>query len=390
MKSLCFISSIPAAMNSFMRESICSSAEKWSVSTISNPDDAALLNNLNARFIPLLFARKPKPWRDFLCLVQLIILFQNERFDLVHSITPKVGFLSMLAAWLIGTPNRIHTFTGQVWVNKVRWKRSALKIFDKLIVLFSTHILVDSPSQLDFLISEGVLSKGKGIVIGRGSICGVDTNRFCPDANIRDEVRSELSISAEQLVILFLGRINRDKGILDLAVAFTDIASKRSNVLLVLVGAEEDVLFEQIQQICGLAIVERVHRVSFTNNPERYMAAADVFCLPSYREGFGQVIIEAGASGVPSVASRIYGITDAVEDGKTGVLFTAGDVSGLTQSLLKLIDGPFLRQEMGDAARARALELFPSHKITEEMLKFYTDLLAESGMATKCSRLKKS
>jgi glycosyltransferase involved in cell wall biosynthesis len=190
-------------------------------------------------------------------------------------------------------------------------------------------------------------------------------------------VRSELSISAEQLVILFLGRINRDKGILDLAVAFTDIASKRSNVVLVLVGAEEDVLFEQIQQICGLAIVERVHRVSFTNNPERYMAAADVFCLPSYREGFGQVIIEAGASGVPSVASRIYGITDAVEEGKTGLLFTAGDISGLTQSLSTLIEDKPLRQQMSEAARLRVLDLFPSHKITEGVLALYAKLLAE-------------
>ncbi len=376
MKSLCFIASIPAAMNSFMRENIRSSAENWSVSMVSNADEEAFLNNLNARFIPLLIARKPKPWRDFLCLVQLIILFQNERFDLVHSITPKVGFLSMLAAWLTNTPNRIHTFTGQVWVNKVGWKRSALKIFDKLIVLFSTHILVDSPSQLDFLVSEGVLSKGKGIVIGQGSICGVDIARFHSDEHVRNTVRNELSIGLDMPVILFLGRLNRDKGILDLAAAFTEIASDRPEVVLVLVGSEEDVSFLRIQEMSG-AHRERLRRVSFTANPERYMAAADIFCLPSYREGFGQVIIEAGASGVPTVASRIYGITDAVEDGKTGVLFTAGDVAGLTQSLLKLIDGPFLRQKMGDAARVRAVELFPSHKITEEMLKFYTDLLTE-------------
>ena len=383
MKKICFVATIPAAVNSFLRDHIQAAGEIYSVTVVCNSEDKHLLEGLNAQIIFLPIERKPSPLKDLLALIQLVKLFRQEKFDIVHSITPKAGFLSMIAASLTGIPNRIHTFTGQVWVNKVGWKRSVLKIFDKLIVLFSTNILVDSRSQLDFLVSEGVLSEGKGIVIGQGSICGVDTNRFCPDANMRDEVRSDLSISSEQFVILFLGRLNRDKGVLDLGVAFTDIALKRSNVVLVLVGAEEDVLFEQIQQIFGLGIIERVHRVSFTNNPERYMAAADVFCLPSYREGFGQVIIEAGAGGVPSVASRIYGITDAVEEGKTGLLFTAGDISGLTQSLLKLIDGPFLRQEMGDAARARALELFPSHKITEEMLKFYTDLLAESGMATK-------
>jgi glycosyltransferase involved in cell wall biosynthesis len=377
MKKICFVATIPAAVNSFLRDHIQAAEEIYSVTVVCNSEDKYLLEGLDAKIIFLPIKRKPSPLKDLLVLIQLVKLFRQEKFDIVHSITPKAGFLNMLATFLTGIPNRIHTFTGQVWVNKVGWERSALKIFDKLIVLFSTDIIVDSPSQLDFLISEGVLSKGKGIVIGRGSICGVDTNRFCPDANIRDEVRSELSISAEQLVILFLGRINRDKGILDLAVAFTDIASKRSNVVLVLVGAEEDVLFEQIQQICGLAIVERVHRVSFTNNPERYMAAADVFCLPSYREGFGQVIIEAGASGVPSVASRIYGITDAVEEGKTGLLFTAGDISGLTQSLSTLIEDKPLRQQMSEAARLRVLDLFPSHKITEGVLALYAKLLAE-------------
>ena len=377
MKKICFVATIPAAVNSFLRNHIQAAGEIYSVTVVCNSEDKYLLEGLNAQIIFLPIERKPSPLKDLLVLIQLVKLFRQEKFDIVNSITPKAGFLNMLAAFLTGIPNRIHTYTGQVWVNKVGWKRSTLKIFDKLIVLFSTDIMVDSPSQLDFLVSEGVLSKGKGIVIGLGSICGVDANRFCPDANMRDEVRSDLSISSEQFVILYLGRLNRDKGILDLAVAFTDIALKRSNLVLVLVGAEEDVLFEQIQQIFGLAIIERVRRVSFTNNPERYMAAADVFCLPSYREGFGQVIIEAGAAGVPSVASRIYGITDAIEEGKTGLLYTAGDVSGLTQSLLTLIEDKSLRQQMGEAARLRVLDLFPAHKITEGVLAFYAELLAE-------------
>ena len=377
MKKIYFVATIPAAVNSFLRDHIQAAGEIYSVTVVCNSEDKYLLEGLDAKIIFLPIKRKPSPLKDLLVLIQLVKLFRQEKFDIVHSITPKAGFLNILAAFLTGIPNRIHTFTGQVWVNKVGWERSALKIFDKLIVLFSTDIIVDSPSQLDFLVSEGVLSKGKGIVIGLGSICGVDTNRFCPDANLRDKVRSDLSISSEQFVILYLGRLNRDKGVLDLGVAFTDIALKRSNVVLVLVGAEEDVLFEQIQQIFGLGIIERVHRVSFTNSPERYMAAADVFCLPSYREGFGQVIIEAGASGIPSVASRIYGITDAVEEGKTGLLFTAGDVLGLTQSLLTLMEDKPLRKQMGEAARIRALDLFPNYKITEGVLAFYANLLAE-------------
>ena len=375
MKKLCFVATIPAVVHSFMKGHIRASAEKWSVTIIAHPKDAVLLCDLDARFIPLAIQRKVSPWRDLLVLIQLMILFRRERFDLVHSIMPKTGLLTMLAGRLTGVPNRMHTFTGQVWATKRGWKRASLKIFDKLIVTFATRILVDSPSQRDFLIAEGVLPQGKGVVIGHGSICGVDEHRFRPDAQVSAAVRAELSISLEQTVILFLGRLNRDKGILDLATAFADIASHRADVVLVLVGAEENVSFASVQDICGVHR-ERLRRVSFTPSPERYMAVADIFCLPSYREGFGQVIIEAAASGVPTVASRIYGITDAVEDGKTGLLFPAGDVAALTKNLLMLIEDQALRHKMGEAARVRALELFASAKITRELVNLYEKVMA--------------
>ena len=376
MKKICYVATIPAVVHAFLRGHIRAATEQYDVTVICNNADMHLLEGINARLILLPIERKISPWRDLLVLIELVLLFRRERFDLVHSIMPKTGLLSMLAAWVVGVPNRIHIFTGQVWATKQGWSRRFLKLFDKLIALFATCILTDSPSQRDFLVSEGVLLQDECIVIGDGSICGVDVAQFNPDVQLRNRVRAELNVSPEKTIILFLGRLNRDKGILDLATAFTEIASHRPDVVLVLVGSEEDISLLRIQEICG-AHRERLRRVSFTANPQHYMAAADIFCLPSYREGFGQVIIEAGASGVPTVASRIYGITDAVEDGKTGLLFTAGDIAGLTQSLLKLIDDPLLRQEMGEAARVRALELFPSHKITEGMLALYSELLTE-------------
>jgi len=378
MKKICFVATIPAVVNSFLKEHIQASSQKWQVKIISNSVGADLVTYQETQFISLPIERKISPWCDLLALVQMVILFHKEQFDLIHSIMPKTGLLAMLSGWLIGVPYRIHTFTGQVWANKKGLKRSLLKLFDKLIVLFATHILVDSPSQRDFLVSEGVLPQGKGIVIGHGSICGINEVQFHPDPKAKNSVRAELNIALDQAVILFLGRLNHDKGILDLAAAFTDIASKRTDVLLVLVGAEEDVTFTHVQDLCG-EHRERLRSVCFTANPEHYMAAADIFCLPSYREGFGQVIIEAAACGVPAVASRIYGITDALEDGKTGFLFPAGDVTALTQELLKLIFDRELCRKMGEAARLRALELFPSQKITEEMIALYSGLLAKTS-----------
>jgi glycosyltransferase involved in cell wall biosynthesis len=370
MKKLCFVATIPDVVHSFMKGHIRAAAKRWPAAIVTNPDRAELLQDLDARFIPLDIRRKVSPWRDLLVLIRLTQLFRRERFDLVHSIMPKTGLLAMLAAMLAGVPVRMHTFTGQVWANKRGWKRSALRMFDRLIAAFATHILVDSPSQRDFLVSEGVLKPGQGIVIGHGSICGVDAYQLHPDAQLSGAVRTELDIGAEQTVILFLGRLNRDKGVIDLAAAFADIAARRPDVVLVLVGAEEDVPYARVREMCG-GYRDRLRRVDFTPEPQRYMAAADIFCLPSYREGFGQVIIEAAASGVPAVASRIYGITDAVADGRTGLLFAAGDVSALTKNLLTLIKDATLRRDMGAAARLRALELFASGKITGELVELY-------------------
>ena len=376
MNKICYVATIPAVVNSFLRDHIQAASEKYAVTVVCNSEDKYLLDGLNARLILLPIERKPSPLKDAFVLFKLIKLFRHEQFDIVHSHMPKTGLLGMLAARLAGVPIRINTFHGEVWATRSGWQRKALKLLDQLVSLLATNILVVSPSQQAFLIKEGILPQGKAKVIGAGSICGVNPLRFHPDSDAGFTLRNDLGITQEATVILFVGRLNRDKGMLDLATAFYAIAQHHSNVVLLLVGAEEDVPFSKIQEICNTEL-ECLRYVSFTAMPERFMAAADIFCLPSYREGLPMTILESAACGVPTVASRIYGITDAVEDGKTGLLFTAGDIAGLTQALLKLIDDAHLRQEMGVAAKQRALELFPSYKITAGIMDLYSELLAE-------------
>lgn len=373
MKKLCYVATIPAVVHTFLRGHIQVAMEKYEVTVICNFAHVELLDGLNARLILLPIERKPSLWRDLLVLHHLFKLFRRERFDIVHSIMPKTGMIAMLAARLARVPIRIHTFTGQVWVTKRGGQRILLKWFDKLIASSSTCALADSPSQRDFLVSEGVFPARKAKVIGAGSICGVDAKRFHPDPDTKSAVRLELGIAQDTLVILFVGRLNRDKGMLDLASAFSALAKLHKDVVLLLVGAEEDVPFSRIYEICG-AQGHRLRYVRFTSTPECYMASADIFCLPSYREGFGLTLIEAAACAVPAVASRIYGITDAVADGNTGLLFPVGDVTALTQALLKLIEENDLRKKMGHAACARVLAQFSSERITREMVMLYDRL----------------
>ncbi|MEW6709008.1 MAG: glycosyltransferase, partial [Candidatus Riflebacteria bacterium] len=328
--------------------------------------------------IPLDIVRKASPFQDLKILTQLISIFKRKKFDLVHSIMPKTGLLAMIAGRLTGVPCRIHTFTGQVWANKSGLQRQALKMFDRMIVAMATQILVDSPSQRDFLRHERILPPGTGRVIANGSICGINTQKFHPDPSARKIVREKLKLSETDIVLLFLGRLNRDKGMIDLAKAFSAISPKRPEAVLLLVGAEEDVTFAQIEEICS-ACRHRLRRVEFTPNPEKYVAASDIFCLPSYREGFGQTIIEAAASEIPTAASRIYGVTDAVEEGVTGLLFPPGNLQFLEEALLKLIDDGNLRKKMGLAARKRAIELFSSSIITNELVELYASSMKNSG-----------
>ena len=376
MKKICYVATIPAVVHSFLRDHIRAASENYDVTIICNHVDAYLLDDMPARIIILPIERKISPWRDLLVLIDLISIFRRERFDLVHSIMPKTGLLSMLAALIVRVPNRIHIFTGQVWATRQGWIRTFLKMFDKLIVLSATHVLADSPSQRNFLVSEKVVSNNQCDVIADGSICGVDTGKFKPDEYQREKLRTELNVLPQDTLILFLGRLNRDKGIIDLAKAFTNILLVHSNVILLLVGSEEDVTFLQVQEMCGIHN-DRLRRVSFTTYPECYMSAADVLCLPSYREGFGQVIVEAAACGVPTVASRIYGITDSVSEGETGLLYAAGDTDELTKTLLTLIEDNSLRQQLGITARKRVLEKFQSSRITDQMMLFYSQILAD-------------
>jgi glycosyltransferase involved in cell wall biosynthesis len=326
--------------------------------------------------------RKISIVRDIKALLSLYQNYSNNRYDLVHSVTPKAGLLAMTAARLAGVPIRLHTFTGQVWVTQRGFKRRLLKMIDHILANMATHVLVDSDSQRQFLINEGFVSSEKSTVLANGSISGVDTDKFKPDPESRQSVRTELGLDVNDVVFLFLGRLNRDKGVLDLAQAFARIAGQRPFSRLLFVGPDEDGMRQQIMNTCSQCI-HQVCFVDFTSAPEKFMAVADIFCLPSYREGFGSVIIEAAATGIPSIGSRIYGIIDAIDDGTTGLLFEAGNQQDLADIMLEMIDNNDKRQQMGTHARKRAVELFQSNMVSRELAAYYQQLLAEDPAKAK-------
>jgi len=244
------------------------------------------------------------------------------------------------------------------------------------VARLATHVLVVSRSEREFLIREGIIRNAKSRVLGSGSLSGVDPVRFRPDSLARAAVRAELGIAPKATVFLFLGRLTRDKGVLDLAQAFASLAPTHPAAVLLLVGPDEERVRPAIESICR-AHAGQLRFAGYTRSPERYIAAADTLCLPSYREGFSTVIIEAAAAGVPAIGSRIYGITDAIVEGETGLLHAPADANELAEKMKALIGNPVLRERLGARARQRAVAEFNQQRLTQALLDFYREALGE-------------
>ncbi len=367
-----------SAVNAFLLNHLTVLAKTFDVKVVVNTNDLFFLNKqgLDINVISLNISRKIRIFSDLYCLIHLIYIFIRFRPSAVHSITPKAGLLAMLAASIAFIPIRVHTFTGQVWAIQRGFKRFFLKSFDRLIANLAFFNIVDSLSQQKFLINENVLTKKKSVVFGLGSVSGVDLRRFKPTKQTFTEVRESLLIPHDAFVFIYLGRLNKDKGILDLANAFSAIENK--NAYLLFVGADEGGFADEIKRI-NVRKLDSIKFLGFTREPERYLAASNVLCLPSYREGFGSVIIEAAAVGIPAIASDIYGISDAVINKHTGILHTPRDVSSILDAMQFFIKNSELVKKYGDAAMERAKVEFDAKVMSKYWLDFYLQILGSEG-----------
>lgn len=374
-KKLCIVATVELPIRFFMIPHLKTLQEKYEITVMVNTKNPSFLEEygITARVVPVAIHRKISLLDDFRALAQLVRLFHAAGFQIVHSITPKAGLLAMVAARLTRVPSRLHCFTGQVWANCTGAKRALLMNLDRVIALCATNLLTDSHSQRDFLIDEGVTAAGKLSVLANGSVCGVDMERFRPDNDQRINRRTELDIPQEATVCLYLGRITRDKGVLDLAQALQQVLPDEPDTYVVFVGPDEDGLRQEILSM----LAKHLHKcrfVGYTCSPEDYMAMADILCLPSYREGFGMVVLEAAAAGIPALASRIYGITDAVQDGITGLLHTPGSSADISDKLQVLIRDRQLRSRLALRARQRVRDEFSQSRLITAMLDYYTTM----------------
>lgn len=374
MKRLCIVVTTDLIVRFFLHQLLRDLGGRYEVTLVVNTSDRELLRDSGIRVEvrPTRIERRIAPLADLAALGNLFALFRRRRFDGVVSLGPKAGLLAALAARIARVPFRCHVFQGEVWATRTGAFRAMLRCLDRLVVRLSSEVLVISRSEREFLAREGVLHPGRGQLIANGSLAGVDLDRFRPDAAWRREAREALEVPQEALLVLFLGRLTRDKGVLDLARAFRAIAAEVPQAYLAFVGPDEEELQQPIWQAAG-EHAGRLRRAGLTDVPEHYIAAADVVALPSYREGFGNVLIEAAAAGVPALASRVYGIEDAMVDGETGLTHSPADLEGIAQGLRRLLTDRGLREKLGARGRDRVKREFSS----ERVVKFWADWLAQ-------------
>jgi glycosyltransferase involved in cell wall biosynthesis len=368
---LCLVTTSPIVVQFFLVPHLRALSQRFETTLVANSDCTYLFDShcSDVRMTLVPVEREIAPLRDAMALARLTALFRRERFDAVITIAPKAGLLGQLAARAARVPYRCHIFQGEVWASRQGFMRALLRVTDKIVAAASSETLVVSASERAFLIGEGILAADRSMVLGRGSVCGVDTGRFAPNAASRKRIRGGLGLPDDATLLLFLGRLHRDKGVLDLVAAWTKLAINNPNLHLALVGPDEGALVARVMEmageIAGPDLRSQLHVADNTREPEAWLAAADILSLPSYREGFGNVIIEAGATGLPVIVSRIYGTVDAFVEGTTGLGHAPGDRDALQACIARLVGDRSLCQSFGQAGRAIAARDFQQSHVVQ-------------------------
>ena len=335
--------------------------EKYKIYIIGNDVEIFKKKCPNVSFINVKIKRKPSLFMDFLALVKLIYLFIKIKPDIVHSIMPKSGLLAAIAGFITRVPIRIHTFTGQVWATQTGLKKLLYLKLDGLVNSLNTICLADSYSQSIFLKQHKIAYKGDNLpVLNKGSVCGVDfdeVDKTLSRENINNiqSLKSKYKINKDDFVYTYIARKTKDKGAIDILKAFEKVCNDNQdkNLKLFFIGPDE----EEINISNFLKInIDKVINIGSVDNHLQFIFLTNVLCLPSYREGFGSIIIDAAAMKVPSLGYDIPGLQDSISNNITGILSKKGDIKSFSENMYRLFADDELREKMGLNAHSNAIQ----------------------------------
>lgn len=342
--------------------------EGYDVVALSSPDEdlKELGEREGVRTIGVPMERRVNPWKDFISLMKLIRVMRREKPDMVHSMTPKAGLLCMIASWLVGVPVRLHTFTGLVWPTATGFSRRLLMMTDRITCACATHIVPEGEGVKQDL--QRCITKKPMRVLGYGNVRGVDLEYW---------KRKDCRVKRDSLTFVFVGRIVRDKGVNEMVSAFVKLNKIYQNTRLLLVGPYEENLAPVLPETKRLIdTCERIEAVGSQKDVRPFYEQSDVLVFPSYREGFPNVVIEAGAMELPSIVTDINGSREIIENGKNGVIVPPRDEYALFDAMKWMVEHPDERNKMAENARPMVASRYEQGFVRQCLKDYYKEILS--------------
>ena len=379
MKKICFITTISLTLKAFVLKTAEYLHENtdWDISFICSTDDEF------EQMLPEYIHYYPVPMERGIsasgikAMFEMKKIFKREKFDLIQYSTPNASLYASLAGFLAGIPVRLYCQWGMAYVGMSGIKRKIFKQIEKLVCTLSTGVEPDSKSNLKFAHAEGLYPIKKGSVIGEGSACGVNLEKFdiSKKEQYRAEIRKKYNLAEDALVFGFVGRITRDKGINELLTAFRKFIENHNNCYLLMVGNTENPETLE-QEIYNWSLkTEKIIYAGSTSNVEKFLSAMDCYVLPSYREGFGMGTIEAEAMGLPVIVTEIPGPIDAMIPDKTGLIVKKGDFKSLYNAMIHIME--LDQNEIGKTGYQFVKENFEQKKLLSLILNDRERLMKE-------------
>jgi glycosyltransferase involved in cell wall biosynthesis len=332
------------------------------------------------RTIPVEMTRKITIFRDLRAVYLLYKIFKYEKPQIVHTHTPKAGIVGMLSAWLAKVPYRLHTVAGLPLLETSGLKRKLLDFVEKTTYAYATNVYPNS-----FKLSEIILQNNytrninKLKVIANGSSNGINTLYFNPECCINVEkkkLKDELNVTERNFVFLFVGRLVKDKGINELIWAFREVHKQHNEVKLLLVGNFEDEIDPLLPEVKN-----EIHNnldivwVGYQSDVRKYFAISDILVFPSYREGFPNVVMQAGAMGLPSIVTDINGCNEIIVEGINGIIIPPKDINRLKEKMELLLEDNSLRNKLKNNARKMIVSHYEQKIVWNALLKEYQTLM---------------
>lgn len=370
------ISTIPLSLDLLLQGQLKMLAETYEVLAVSSPGEALekVAKREGVRTCAIPMERHIAPLKDLMALIRLIALFRKEKPQIVHSLTPKAGLLAMMAARLCRIPVRIHTFTGLIFPSTTGWKQRLLIATDRLTCACATYINPEGNGVKKDLERFHITQRALHL-IGNGNINGIDLTCFDRTPEVMEKAKTYRDDTC--FVFCFVGRLVHDKGIDELVSAFVRLQQEFRNCRLWLVGNFESELDPVTPET--EAYIHRHPAIKFMGWQEDirpFLAAADAFVFPSYREGFPNVVLQAGAMGLPCIVTDINGCNEIIEDGRNGVIIPSHDSECLYRAMRNFISSPLFAEQLAQNARLRIAQRYDRRMLWEALRKVYQEQIS--------------